>query len=163
MQINKRHWYPADTDAVVAMMSDEIWLSEVAARSGAERWQVSVDAAGSHLHAEVTAPPKAKRFTGDTVKIELDLRWKPAHADGSRDGHLKVRAPGLPVTMSGGARMAPLAKDGQPGTEVTYTIEFTVNMPLVGRSLEAKAAPYVSRVIDTQQEVGDDYLAGRLG
>ena len=47
-------------------------------------------------------------------------------------------------------------------TEVDFKAEFRVNLPLIGRSLEAAAAPYVRRVIDTQQAVGNDYLAGRL-
>ena len=64
----------------------------------------------------------------------------------------------MPASMGGTGEMIHLGRV----TEVDFKAEFRVNLPLIGRSLEAAAAPYVRRVIDTQQAVGNDYLAGRL-
>lgn len=163
MQITQRHSYTAEPDAVVAMMADEIWLAEVARRAGAERWDVSSDAFASHVHAVLPAPEQARRFTGPTLKVQLEIRWLQAQLDGSRAGRLQVQIPGMPASMGGSALMTSVSIAGQLGTLIHYEAEFTIRVPLVGRSLESAAAPYVRRVIDTQQEVGNDYLAGRLG
>lgn len=163
MLIKIRHWYAAEPEDVVAMMGDELWLSEVASRAGADRWRVSVDAAGSHVHAEIPAPEKARRFTGASLKIDLDIRWQPGRPDRSRKGHIQVHIPGMPASMGGSGHMFPASEESGPGTAVDYEAEFTINVPLIGRSLESAAAPYVHRVIDTQQDVGNDYFAGLLG
>lgn len=162
MQISTVHSYAATPDAVVAMMADERWLTEVARRAGADHWEVSVDQAGSHVHAEVPAPEKAKRFTGPTLTIKLTINWPAANPDGSRDGRIDVRIPGMPASMSGSGRMTQLGQPDAPQTAIDYEAEFTINVPLIGKGLENAAAPYVLRVINTQQSVGNDYLAGKL-
>ncbi|MDN6624154.1 MAG: DUF2505 domain-containing protein [Acidipropionibacterium jensenii] len=59
-----------------------------------------------------------------------------------------------------GETMADLAVGG-PGSVITYTGEFTVSIPLVGRKLESTAGPYITRAFDVQQEAGNDYLSAR--
>lgn len=162
MQLTKRHSFASDPDTVLAMMADEVWLAEVARRAGAERWQVSVDDRGSHVHAEVPAPEKAKRLTGPTLVIDLTMHWQPQSADGTHHGTIDVTIERMPAAMHGTGVMRPAQVDGAAGTVIDYDAEFSINVPLVGRSLETAAAPYVERVIDTQQDVGRDYLAGRL-
>lgn len=163
MQITTQHNYATSPEAVIAMMADEVWLAEVARRAGAERWEVSVDASGSHVHAELPAPEKAKRFSGPSLVIDLDIVWQPLRSDDSASGRIEVRMAGMPASMSGTGDLAPATVGGQPGTRIDYAAEFSVNLPIIGRGLETAAAPYVRRVIDTQQDVGNDYLAGRLG
>lgn len=163
MKITTRHVYSATPDRVIAMMADESWLSEVARRARAERWEVSVSDGTSHVVAEMAAPDQVRRFVGRTLRIELGITWGALGADGSSDGDIRVTVVGMPAKMAGRGRMTPLTVDGQPGTAVDYTAEFTITVPLVGKSLEQAAAPYVQRVIDLQQRAGNDYLAGRLG
>lgn len=158
MQISTRHSYQADIDTVIAMMADEVWLSAVARHAGADRWQVSSGADGSHVEAELAAPQKAVPFTGPTLKVKLDMFWPPSSNAGTRDGRIEVHIPGMPATMIGTGRM--VSNGGT--TDIDYDADFTIKLPLIGRGLEAAAAPYVRRVIDTQQQVGNDYLAGRL-
>lgn len=159
MQISTRHSYAADPATVIKMMADEVWLAEVARRAGASTWRVSADSAGSHVHAELPAPERAKRFTGANLVFDLDIVWQPIRPDGRADGRIDVRIERMPASMHGTGHMIP---NGSV-TEVDYQAEFNIRVPLVGRSLEDAAAPYVRRVIDTQQDVGNDYLAGRLG
>ncbi len=162
MQITTRHSYAAAPEAVVAMMADEVWLTEVARQAGAERWEVSVTESGSFVHAELPAPDKARRFTGASLAIDLTIVWQPADPDGSHHGRITVQIPGMPASMAGTGMMTPAAGLTTPRTEVDYEAEFSINVPIIGRSLESAAAPYVRRVINSQQSVGNDYLAGRL-
>lgn len=159
MQISTRHSYAADPAAVIEMMADEVWLAEVARRAGAQSWRVSVDSAGSHVHAEIPAPERAKRFTGPNLVFDLDIVWQPINPDGTADGRIDVQIERMPASMHGTGRMTA----NGASTSIDYQAEFSISVPLVGRSLEDAAAPYVRRVIDTQQDVGNDYFAGRLG
>ena len=158
MQISTRHTYHADPQSVVEMMANEVWLAAVARAAGAVRWQVSADIAGSHVLAEVPAPDKAKPFTGPVLKIDLTIVWQPPSHNGNREGRIQVAIEGMPASMGGTGEMVHVGTI----TEVDFNAEFSINLPLIGRGLEVAAAPYVRRVIDTQQAVGNDYLAGRL-
>lgn len=158
MQISTRHSYQADIDTVIAMMADEVWLSAVARSAGADQWQVSSDSDGSHVEAELAAPQKAVPFTGPTLKLVLDMFWPAGSDNATRDGRIEVHIPGMPASMIGTGRMV---LNGAT-TDIDYNAEFSIRLPLIGRGLEAAAAPYVRRVIDTQQQVGNEYLAGRL-
>lgn len=162
MQMQIRHSYPAAPDSVAAMMADESWLAAVAREAGAERWKVAGSAALSRVHAVVPAPERAKRFTGPHLFIDLEIKWDQPAAGGDRDGKLRVRIKDLPAHMRGTGVMTATEVDGVPGTVVDYAADFGINIPLIGHSLESAAAPYVRRVIDTQQSVGRKYLAGQL-
>lgn len=163
MQISTRHEYAADPASVVAMMADEVWLAEVARRAGADSWEVSSADGRSQVQARVSAPERVKRFTGPDLRLNLTISWRPPRTDGSYAGGIEVAIDGLPAKMSGTGEAAPAVVNGQPGTAVDYQADFSINIPIVGRGLEQAAEPYVRRVIDTQQDVGRDYLAGRLG
>lgn len=162
MQISIRHEYQADPQAVIDMMADEVWLAEVARRAGAEDWQVSAADGRSQVHARVAAPERAKRFTGPNLMIHLTISWDEPLTDGTHWGRIEVSLDGMPAKMRGTGEAAPAVVNGKPGTSVDYEAEFSINIPIVGRGLEQAAEPYVRRVIDTQQDVGRDYLAGRL-
>ena len=106
--------------------------------------------------AEVPAPDKAKPFTGPVLKIDLTIVWQPPSLNGNREGRIQVAIEGMPASMGGTGEMVHVGTI----TEVDFNAEFSINLPLIGRGLEVAAAPYVRRVIDTQQAVGNDYLAG---
>ncbi|GAA2178331.1 hypothetical protein GCM10009785_00470 [Brooklawnia cerclae] len=162
MHISIRHSYAADPATVHAMMADEKWLTAVAKETGATTWEVAGSDQVSHVHAEVPAPARAKQFTGPTLSIDLDITWQPVRADGGRDGEVTVKVAGLPAKLAGTANTQAATVAGQPGTTVDYEAEFSINIPLVGGKLEEAAAPYVQRVIDLQQDVGNKYLTGDL-
>ena len=157
MQISARHNYAATPDQILQMMADQIWLTEVARRAGAQEWATSVDEAGSHVLAALPAPSRAQPFTGPMMKIDLTIRWNPVTA-GTSDGRITVVKPGMPAAMSGTAH---LTTDGTLSV-VDYLAEFTITIPLLGKTLEQAAAPYVRRVVDIQQSVGNDYFAGLI-
>ena len=92
------------------------------------------------------------------MKIDLTIVWQPPSHNGNREGRIQVAIEGMPASMGGTGEMVHVGTI----TEVDFNAEFSINLPLIGRGLEVAAAPYVRRVIDTQQAVGNDYLAGRL-
>lgn len=158
MDISTRHHYPASPARVLEMMADELWLAEVARRAGAETWQVSANSERSRVNAAIPAPERARRFTGPNLVFDLQIVWQAPKSDGTVPGSIDVEIEKMPASMRGTGLMRP----NGTGTDVDFAAEFTINVPLVGRSLEDAAAPYVRRVIDIQQDVGNDYLAGRL-
>ena len=158
MQISARHNYSASPDRILAMMAYELWLTEVARRAGAAEWAASVDSAGSHMRAALPAPARAQRFTGSTMEIDLTISWNPLADDGTSNGRITVVTPGMPASMGGTAHL--VSESGL--SIVDYLADFVITVPLLGRTLEQAAAPYVRRVIDIQQSVGNDYLAGRI-
>lgn len=158
MQITARHSYSASPGQILVMMADERWLAEIARRAGAQEWDVSVDTQGSHVWAAMPAPARAQRFTGPTMKVGLTIAWSPLTDVGISDGSLDVSTPGMPASMTGTAHLAP---EGAASI-VTYLANFAITVPLIGKSLEQAAAPYVRRIIDIQQSVGTDYLAENL-
>ncbi len=158
MQISAHHSYAATPGQVLAMMADERWLLEVARRAGATDCSAQVDETGSRVWASMPAPVRAERFTGPNMRVGLTIVWSPLTSEGTSTGHLDVDTPGMPATMSGTGRLMP----DNSRSIVEYIAEFTVNVPLLGKTLEQAAAPYVRRVIDIQQVVGNDYFAGKL-
>ena len=74
---------------------------------------------------------------------------------GSRTGKLELTIPGQPVSMRGQMRLT----SGGPGTIAEMTGDLKVAIPLLGKKLERAAAPAVLAGFNTQQKVGNDWLA----
>lgn len=158
MHMTFHHEYPATPERVLAMMTDEAWLTEVARRCGATEYQVSVVDGKSHIQVAVAAPAKLQKFVGQTVNVDSTISWDAPDASGARVGTLDVNPPaGVPSTMSGSAKMTPLGDQGE-STAVDYEVDFSIQIPLVGKKLEEAAGPYVQRVIDAQYAAGLAYL-----
>ncbi len=92
------------------------------------------------------------------MEIDLTISWNPLADDGTSNGRITVVTPGMPASMGGTAHL--VSESGL--SIVDYLADFVITVPLLGRTLEQAAAPYVRRVIDIQQSVGNDYLAGRI-
>ena len=161
MQISTRHEYAVEPIEVVTMMADETWLAEVARHAGAESWEVSAAEGRSQVHAQVPAPRRAKTFTGPYLKIHLTITWHEPEPDGSYRGDIEVALDGLPASMHGTGVATAAEVAGRSGTAVSYDADFVINIPVLGRNLEEAAAPHVLRIINTQQDVGREWLANR--
>lgn len=149
--------FAATPEQVYAMMTDQAFLEEVCVASQSISHDTSVDGSTTHASRTLPAPESAARFTGPQLTVVEDVQWAEAGAGGSRSGALTMTVLGQPVRLTGRLQLGP----GGRGTTVGLTGELKVNVPLLGRKLEASAAPAVLAGFRTQQQVGDRWLAGQ--
>lgn len=155
MQLTSQLDFAADPATVAAMLTERSFLERVCAQSDAIDYSVEVVGNRSKVSRTLNAPSSAAKFTGERVTIVEAVDWSGTAADGVRRGTLALTIPGLPVTMDGSAVIA----EGGRGTTVAYDADLKVNLPFVGRKLEASAAPAILAGIELQQRVGDQWLA----
>jgi len=134
------------------MMTDPaFWESLTSGRVNNCRADATAD--GVQVALAVKAPVQARRFTGDTLDATLDASWTPT--GDTWTGPMGMSVKGLPASFTGSSTISP---DGD-GTKVAYQGDLTIKIPLVGDKLEAKAAPFLMSVIDSQQAAGAAWLA----
>lgn len=155
MQITSRLDFAADPTTVYQMVTDPNWLEELCQQTTATSHSVEVAAGTTRLHLSLPTPKEASAFIGSTLNLTQTVEWADAAPDGSHSGRMNVEIPGLPVTLTGTALLAP----GGRGTTVDYNGELEVKIPLVGNKIEQAAAPYIKQALDAQQSVGDQWLA----
>lgn len=143
---------PAD---VYAMMTNQRYHEEVCVASHSIRYEASVSGPSTHTTRTLPSPASAARFTGPELNIVEDITWGDAADDGSRTGTMNMTVQGQPVTLKGELRLVP----GGRGTTVMLTGELKVAIPLLGRKFEQSSAPAVLAGFNTQQKVGDRWLA----
>ena len=160
--------YPAGTGRTAAMLaSPGFQRGRIEGRGLVD---VSVDVAPrgrghvTTLRGAVPAdrlPSAAARFVRGTVTFEVVESWGEPAEDGSRTGSLDVTVKGAPVRASGALSLAPGGEDGT-ATE-TVDLDFSVNVPLVGRKIEEKAVGYVDRVLRDEETRAAAWLAAHPG
>jgi hypothetical protein len=156
MEFSASHHYDAEPAAVLAMFNDPTFWQTLVNRAGATSSTVTPIADGVQVHVEVDPPDKARAFVGASLGLDQTFVWQ-AGADNSWTGDFEQKAAGkLPARSAGTATMKPGVTGG---TDVDYRGEFIVSIPVMGRRLEAMAGPYVTRVIDLQQSVGQEWLS----
>lgn len=153
MRITARHRYHANPEEVYAMLNDKDFLKKVAARADATEATVSTDADGIELRASVVAPQKAQKLVGEELTLALRSNWTKL-MNNRAEAVLSASVDRLPATLSGTAKLS----GNESETIVEYDCEFSVRVALVGKRIEQAAAPYVTAVIDKQQEVGNEWL-----
>ena len=147
--------FAADPAAVFTMLTDQKYLEEVCVESEAISYAVSVSGSSTHTSRTLRAPESVARFTGNQLTVIEDVTWGDASGDGSRTGDLTMTILGQPVKLNGTLQLAP----GGRGSAVVLKGELKVAIPLLGRKLEQSAAPAVLAGFETQQKVGDAWLA----
>ncbi len=157
MQIQARNDFAADTVATHAMLTDPAFLAEVCAASGDLSYRVDGGADHTAVERTLESPSAVRGLLGDRLTLVQQIRWDAAGPDGARTGRLELTVKGLPAK----ADLAIDLRPGGRGTLIDFRGDFTIKVPLVGRSLEAKAVPALTAGFDVQQRVGDDWLAGR--
>lgn len=157
MDINTSARFAATPDEVAAMMIDPEWWVDVYRRVGATTSNISTADSGISLDLALPAPSQVRKIVGETLSAHQDLTWEAPQADGSRKGTLVINPKGMPAKAVGHAS---LTTDGQLST-VSYTGEFSISIPVVGKKLEGTAGPYITRAFDVQQQAGNDYLAAK--
>ncbi len=156
MDISTRLDFAATPDDVYAMLTDQTYLEEVCDASQALSYAASVSGSTTSTSRTLAAPESAAKFTGSQLTVTEQVVWGAAAPDGSRSGSLTMSVAGQPVSMKGTLALGP----GGRGTVVDLSGDLKVAIPLLGKKLEASAAPAVMAGFKTQQKVGDRWLAG---
>ena len=155
MDISSRLDFAAQPNDVYAMMTNQKYLEEVSVASGSLSYAVSVEGSTTKTSRTLPAPDAAARFTGPQLTVNEEVVWDGPSADGSRSGAITMTVLGQPVTLRGKLNLSP----GGRGSVVDISGELKVAIPLLGRKLEESAAPAVMAGYQTQQEVGNRWLA----
>ena len=157
--------YAAAPDRVLAVLTDEVFLREVARALEAQVQEVASDVDGTgtrttmRLSAPTTGiPPVFARFVGRTVPVSEVTTWTP-DGDGGFRGALDLRAEimGREARVTCERRLTP-ASGG--GTRATVTGDARVDAPLIGRQAEAAVRDLVTQVVLRREH---EVLQRRLG
>lgn len=161
--------YPAPPAAVAAMLADPDYQRQRLSRVGLGSLVPQVDqrAGGFVVSAQGTVPleripAKARRFVRQAVGFTLAESWGQAGDDGARHGSIKLTIKGAPVSGGATTSIAP-APDGPSRTVLTAQVDLTVSVPLVGRSIEAKAIEMVDRLVADEEQRATAWLAEHAG
>lgn len=157
MRINARNDFAADPLTTHAMLSDPGFLAEVCVASGDLAHRVDAVPTLSAVERTIRSPSAVKNLLGESLTLLQELRWGEPASDGSRTGNLVLTVQGMPAR----AEVAVDLRPGGRGTVIDFDGEFTIKVPFVGKSLEAKAAPALTEGFSVQQQVGDRWLAAR--
>lgn len=155
MDINMTAEYSATPDRVIEMMSDPDWWTDVYHRNNATVSNAQRTGDDVSLDVATPTPSQAQKFIGETLQMHHDLVWDAPASDGSRTATMTMKRAGVPAKAEGRMHVAA----GGPGTIVTCNGSFSISIPLAGKKLEKKAAPYATAAFRTQQEAGDAWLA----
>ncbi len=165
MPIDVTTTYTAAPDAVLAVLTDEAFLREVARALEAQVQEASSRAGGTdttttmRLSAPTTGiPPVFARFVGSTVPVSQATTWTP-DGDGGHRGTLDLRAEmmGREARVTCERRLVPAAGGG---TRATVTGEARVDAPFIGRQAEAAVRDLVTKVVLRREH---EVLRRRLG
>jgi uncharacterized protein YndB with AHSA1/START domain len=155
MDITTRLDFAADPAIVFTMLTDQRYLEEVCVASESISYAVSVAGSSTHTSRTLPAPDSVARFTGNQLTVVEDVTWGDASDGGARRGDMTMTIVGQPVKLAGTLQLSP----GGRGTVVELQGELKVAIPLLGKKLEQSAAPAVLAGFETQQKVGDAWLA----
>lgn len=160
MRISEQYEYAAPPAAVWAMLCDRTFREDVCRATGAQQWEVDIDADETGGSARVTRVLAAavsdavKKFVGDTVTIVQTEQWGAAGADGSRTADLHLDVSGQPAAMTGTHSLA--ARDA--GTVFEVAADLLVSIPLLGGRIEKEVAKAVTAGQVEEHTLGVRYL-----
>lgn len=147
--------------AVMAMLRDPDYIRTKCDRTGSLKTDIEVAAAADGgvtltitrvLPADV--PAVAKKFVGDTITVTETQVWTGPANDGSATatGTVDFSAPlSLTVLMS-------LALTGS-GTLVRTSGSIKASVPFVGGTIESSASDLMTKYLNVEQSVGNEWLA----
>lgn len=158
-RVQKRFDYQAPAEQVAAMVADPAFRDAVCRAQGVLECQVDIRPEGDGMRVRIDAtqategiPDFAKKIVGNTTKVVQAENWSDAF-----NAEVSVDIQGAPAKISGTATISP---EGENAVEVV-DLQVTVKVPLVGGKLETLAASLLSKALDVEYEVGQQYLAER--
>lgn len=164
MKITETWTFPADPEAVWAMLMDPAFQEAKSEASGALSQEVSItpDDDGSariEVHRVMPTddlPSQLTKFLSDGLTIVEIQDWDAPADSGSRTGTVTVEIKGTPVGLTGDLTL--LGEDD--GTRMAVQAELKARIPLFGGQIEKAAAPAVVQGIRVEERVGRSWLAG---
>ena len=143
------------------MLSDPAFREEVGNAMNVVRQDISIDltAAGMHVRIDMDQrthgiPAFARKVVGDRTRVIQSERWE---AEKGADVQLEI--PGKPGHVRGRISLSE-AGDGSGGTVETFDGEAVIRVPLVGGRLEGLIEQLFTAGMDTEQALGERWLAG---
>jgi len=153
MRIDICHHYDASPATVHAMLADPAFWQFVL-EGQTQTLEVGAVPDGVSMKLGVRAPSQVRPITGETLVFVLTATWQLGD-DGVWAGPIVIDAGKLPGSFSGTTTVGP---DGA-GAQVTYSGDFTIKVPLIGKTIEQKAVPYATGALNGQQAKGIEWLA----
>ena len=155
--------YPADITTVGAMLADADYVATKVRESGALSQQVDVVRTGTDGFTVTTRrqmptddiPPQFRSLVGSTLEIRQVEAWG-AQDDDERHGTLVIEIPGVPVRVTGTARLV-----AQPdGTTVEHLAgDVRASLPLFGPAIEQATAGAVEAAVAAEERSAAAWLA----
>ncbi|HEY0452191.1 DUF2505 domain-containing protein [Actinophytocola sp.] len=161
--LEHRSTYPAPPTVVYSTLVDEAFLAARLRGIGGKgaallEHSLSDSRAAFRMRQGVDASrlPGAVRsiLNGDLV-VEREERWEPA--DGGYAGTSRVTISGVPGEIRGRSRI----EAASTGTALVVTAQVKVSIPLVGGKLEKVVAEQVGKLLATEAEFAEKWLAER--
>ncbi len=152
-KLTKTLTYDAPVEAVSAMLDDPAFREAVLERQRVLRGSVDIDddvARIELVHSGAHIPSFARSLVGDEITIVQTETWTSP-----TDAAIDFAIPGKPA---GAVGTLSLVESGGTTTE-TVTLDVTVRIPLLGGKIETMVADLVGHALDTEHEVGVEWLA----
>ncbi len=158
MQITSRLDYAARPDQVYAMMTSTKWLEQLAQRCRANTYSTSAEprtdgGMTTRLSMQLPAPSSVPMFSGKLMDVTYTVTWSP-NGDESYRGKMRIDVAKVPLHFTGQADITAAGR----GTVVDYDATLQVKIPVIGKKIEQAASPFMTRVIEVQQELGETWL-----
>lgn len=155
--------YPAGPERVAAMLADPDYQRKRVERADLSDASIDVAVRGRGFVSTISGsvpperlPSAAKRFIRSAPSFSLSESWGEPADDGSRTGGVDVALKGAPVHAGATTAMRPAGEDV---TELTVEVDLSVNVPLVGHTIEEKAMSLTDRAIADEKARATAWLA----
>ncbi len=153
--------YPAALQRISAMYADPDYTRARLDQRGilSPTVQVTDDGGTTTITASAGVdvsllPNAARRFVRPGLTLHLVEKWSPVEG-GTRRGTTELTVSGAPVK----ARVVSVLTDAGESTTRRLEGDFSVSVPLVGRSIEQKAAGHVTQLFTVEQQAAQKWLA----
>ena len=160
MHITQSLVYSAPLAQVSAVYSDPDYLLHRLHRRGITDPHVDITEADGATSIDATLagdtsllPPAARRFIKSGITAVITAVLKPASA-GVRHGHVDVTVSGAPVSASATVVLT----DQGENTKATVDLDFSVSIPLVGRTVEQKAVGNLQEALAFEPQAVREWL-----
>ncbi|MDF8262889.1 DUF2505 domain-containing protein [Luteipulveratus flavus] len=158
--------YDAPPDEVWAMTASTEFQDRKCAEGGALSYETSVTEQGDRTLIVATRemptdgiPDQLRGLIGKSVTVTETQDWGPATADGSREARVEVAMKGQPVAMKGRAwtTVSPTS------TRIDVEGDVKAKIPLIGGRIEKAVGPVIRAAIESEAQVGKEWLATHAG
>jgi hypothetical protein len=151
--------YPADADALAALLRDPAFLRWRAESAGDKNVEITIEQAESGLRVtvardrEVALPAFAKRMFQTKNRVVDETLWK--RSGDKWIGDYEIQIPGIPGEVKGQVSLVPCPE----GCRYEAAFQVTSKVPMLGSKLESFVADRVEESLRANAERNAQYLA----